>query len=187
MSQPGEFISHFYFHKYIQVGATGNILLSNFSGEKSFYKESYWGHHCTIALNCHHCAHGWLVILSQIDEWKQINDNSHSKRKSSWRYQGIMVDNLKLTSKSRNVCRTHRVPTYPWYFPPPSSSSRPVSDYYYKCLIYRIQALGSPQPIHFLKAHDVSSPNTDENTNTKTKTVTKTMTKTKTPREWLKQ
>ena len=37
-----------------------------------------------------------------------------------------------------------------------SSSSRPVSDYYYKCLIYHIQASGSPQPIHFLKAHDVS-------------------------------
>ena len=69
----------------------------------------------------------------------------------------------------------------------PSPSSRPVSNYYYKCLIYHIQASGSPQPIHFLKAHDVSSPNTDENTNTKTKTVTKTMTKTKTPREWLKQ
>lgn len=86
MSQPGEFISHFYFHKYIQVGATGNILLSNFSGGKSFYKESYSGHHCTIALNCHHCAHGWLVILSQIvsmKKKKQINDNSHSKRKSS--------------------------------------------------------------------------------------------------------
>ena len=48
------------------------------------------------------------------------------------------------------------------------SSSWPVSDYY---------------TIHFLKAHDISSPNTDENTNTKTKTVTKTMTKTKTPRE----
>ena len=72
-------------------------------------------------------------------------------------------------------------------FSPPPSPSRPVSDYYYKCPIYCIQALGSPQPIHFLKAHDVSSPNTDENTNTKTKTVTKTMTKTKTPREWLKQ
>ena len=71
--------------------------------------------------------------------------------------------------------------------PSSSSSSRPVSDYYYKCLIYHIQAWGSPQPIHFLKAHDISSPNTDENTNTKTKTVTKTMTKTKTPREWLKQ
>ena len=84
------------------------------------------------------------------------------------------------------LCRTHRVPTYPWYFPS-SPSSRPVSDYYYKCLIYHIQAWGSPQPIHFLKAHHVSSPNTDENTNTKTKTVTKTMTKTKTQREWLKQ
>ena len=35
-------------------------------------------------------------------------------------------------------------------------SPRPVSDYYYKCLIYHIQASGSPQPIHFLKAHDVS-------------------------------
>ena len=91
-----------------------------------------------------------------------------------------------LMSSNFYDCRTHRVPTYPWYFP--SSSSRPVSDYYYKYLIfYHIQAWGSPQPIHFLKAHHVSSPNTDENTNTKTKTVTKTMTKTKTPREWLKQ
>ena len=73
------------------------------------------------------------------------------------------------------------------FSPSPPSSSWPVSDYYYKCLIYHIQAWGSPQPIHFLKAHHVSSPNTDENTNTKTKTVTKTMTKTKTPREWPKQ
>ena len=63
--------------------------------------------------------------------------------------------------------------------PSPSPSSRPVSDNYYKCLIYHIQAWGSPQPIHFLKAHDISSPNTDENTNTKTNKVTKT----KTPRE----
>ena len=54
----------------------------------------------------------------------------------------------------------------------------PVSDFYSKSLIYHIQASGSPQPIHFLKAHDVSYPNTDENTNTKTKTVTNTMTKT---------
>ena len=58
----------------------------------------------------------------------------------------------------RILCRTHRVPTYSWYFPssPPSPSSWPVSDYYYKCLICHIQASGSPQPIHFLKAHDVS-------------------------------
>ena len=63
----------------------------------------------------------------------------------------------------------------------------PVSDCYSKSLIYHIQTSGSPQPIHFLKAHDVSYPNSDENTNTKTKTVTKTMTKTKTPMEWLKQ
>ena len=41
----------------------------------------------------------------------------------------------------------------------------------------------TPEPLNFLKAHDVSYPNTDENTNTKTKTVTKTITKTKTPRE----
>ena len=42
-----------------------------------------------------------------------------------------------------HYCRTHRVPTYPWYFPSSpssSSSSRPLSDYYYKCLIYHIQA-----------------------------------------------
>ena len=30
------------------------------------------------------------------------------------------------------------------------------SDFYSKSLIYHIQASGSPQPIHFLKAHDVS-------------------------------
>ena len=54
------------------------------------------------------------------------------------------------------------------------SSPRPVSDYYYKCLIYHIQASGSPQPIHFLKAHDVSYQNSGENTNTKTKTKTVT-------------
>ena len=42
--------------------------------------------------------------------------------------------------------------------PPSPPSSWPVSDYYYKCLIYHIQASGSPQPIHFLKAHDISSP-----------------------------
>ena len=56
----------------------------------------------------------------------------------------------------------------------------PVSDFYSKSLIYHIQASWSPQPIHFLKAHDVSYANTDENTNTKTKTVTETMTKTMT-------
>ena len=61
-----------------------------------------------------------------------------------------------------SFCRTHRVPTYPWYSssppspPSPPSSPWPVSNYYYKCLIYHIQASGSPQPIHFLKAHDVS-------------------------------
>ena len=59
-----------------------------------------------------------------------------------------------------SFCRTHRVPTYPWYSssppPSPSPSPRPVCNYYYKCLIYHIQASGSPQPIHFLKAHDAS-------------------------------
>ena len=80
----------------------------------------------------------------------------------------------------KDFCRTHRVPTYPWLF---LLLLGPVSDFYSKSLIYHIQASGSPQPIHFLKAHDVSYPNTDENTNTKTKTVTKTTTKTKTPRE----
>ena len=52
----------------------------------------------------------------------------------------------------------------------------PESDFYSKSLIYYIQASGSPQPIHFLKAHDASYPNTDKNTNTKTETVTKTKT-----------
>ena len=58
-----------------------------------------------------------------------------------------------------------------------------VGDLHSQSLIYQIQASGTPQHRHFLKAHDVSYPNSDENINTKTKTVTKTMTKTKTPRE----
>ena len=57
----------------------------------------------------------------------------------------------------------------------------PVSDFHSQSLIYHIQASGTPQPIHYLKAHDVSYQYSDENTNTKKKTVTKT--KTKTPRE----
>ena len=32
----------------------------------------------------------------------------------------------------------------------------PVNDLYSQSLIYHIQASGTPQPIHFLKAHDVS-------------------------------
>ena len=91
-------------------------------------------------------------------------------------YIFIQVQTFRTTSaalfESYPFCRTHRVPTYPWYFP--SSSSRPVSNYYYNCLIYHIQASGSPQPIHFLKAHVVSYTNSDRNTNTKTMTNTKT-------------
>ena len=55
----------------------------------------------------------------------------------------------------------------------------PVSNFRSQSLIYHIQASGTSQPIHFLKVHDVSCPNTDENTNIETKT----MKKTKTPRE----
>ena len=54
------------------------------------------------------------------------------------------------------LCRTHRVLTYPWYFLLLLLLLGPVSDFYSKSLIYHIQASGSPQPIHFLKAHDVS-------------------------------
>ena len=42
------------------------------------------------------------------------------------------------------------------------------------------QASGTPQIVHFLKADDVSYPNSDENTNTKTNTETNTNTETKT-------
>ena len=56
----------------------------------------------------------------------------------------------------------------------------PVSDFHSQSPIYHIQASGTHQPIHFLKAHDVSYPNSDRNTNTVTKTKTTTKTKTKT-------
>ena len=42
------------------------------------------------------------------------------------------------------------------------------------------QASGTPQIVYFLKAHDVSYPNSDETTNTKTNTETNTKTNTKT-------
>ena len=38
------------------------------------------------------------------------------------------------------------------------------------------QASGTPQIIYFLKAHDVSYPNSDENSNTETNTKTNTET-----------
>ena len=74
-------------------------------------------------------------------------------------------------------CRTHQVPIYPCYFPSPSP--QPVSDFLSQSLICHIKA-STPQPIHFLKAHDVSYPTSDRNRNTKTKTMTKK------PREQLK-
>ena len=51
----------------------------------------------------------------------------------------------------------------------------PVSDFHSQSLIYHIQASGTHQPIHFLKAHDVSYPHSEGNTNTKKKTFTKIM------------
>ena len=59
----------------------------------------------------------------------------------------------------------------------------PVSDFHSQSPIYHIQASGTHQPIHFLKAHDISSPHSEGNTNTKKKTFTKIMIKTKTPSE----
>ena len=40
------------------------------------------------------------------------------------------------------------------------------------------QASGTPQIVYFLKAHDVSYPNSDKNTNTNTNTETNTKTET---------
>ena len=42
------------------------------------------------------------------------------------------------------------------------------------------QASGTPQIVYFLKAHDVSYPNSDKNTKTNTNTETNTKTNTKT-------
>ena len=42
------------------------------------------------------------------------------------------------------------------------------------------QASGTPQIVYFLKAHDVSYPNSDKNSNTETNTKTNTDTYTKT-------
>ena len=41
---------------------------------------------------------------------------------------------------------------------------------------FKDQASGAPQTVYFLKAHDVSYPNSDKNTNTKTNTETNTKT-----------
>ena len=118
--------------------------------------------------------HRWLYAFLQITRKQFFN---------------VMIDLKNLIWPKLRIltfCRTHLEPTYPWYFLLLLLLLLllgPVSDFYSKGLIYHIQASGSPQPIHFLKAHDVSYPNTDENTNTKTKTVKRTMTTTKTPRE----
>ena len=128
--------------------------------------------------------HPFLKIVWRVSFcWKQKLQVQHEDKDHDWCEQDIKWNQKYAFLSDPSGTDLSLV----FSSPPSSSSSSPVSDYYFKCLIYRIQALGSPQPIHFLKAHDVSSTNTDENTNTKTKTVTKTMTKTKTPREWLKQ
>ena len=46
------------------------------------------------------------------------------------------------------------------------------------------QAPGTAQTVYFLKAHNVSYPNSDENTNTKTNTVTNTKTETNEGKTW---
>ena len=65
------------------------------------------------------------------------------------------------------------VPTYPWCLPssPSTPSSRPVSDFHSQSLIYYIQASGTPQPIHFLKAHDDNEKDKDAKRIAETLTV----------------
>ena len=62
---------------------------------------------------------------------------------------------------------------------PPVPSATIFPEFRDELKLYR-QVSGTPQTIHFLKADDVSYPNSDENTNTKTNTETNTQTNTKT-------
>ena len=152
---------------------------------------------CTVHINCHSCILDLFVILVRNGSYRVFLRESYFESAELKLFFLFLFATFNFTFESPDgrcnhgsnsqkcwksnqsfCCRTHRVPTYPWYSSS-SSPSRSVSNYYYNCLIYHIQASGSPQPIHFLKAHYVSYPNTDENTSTKTKT----MTKTKTPRE----
>ena len=70
----------------------------------------------------------------------------------------------------------------PSIFPsrPPVHPSRPATIFpeFIDELKHCRQASGTPQIVYFLKAHDVSYPNLDENTNTKTNTQTNTQTNT---------
>ena len=58
--------------------------------------------------------------------------------------------------------------------PVPSTRPATIFPQYIDELKHCCQASGTPKTVYFLKVHDVSYPNSDENTNTKTKTKTNT-------------
>ena len=62
----------------------------------------------------------------------------------------------------------------------PSSVHPPIFPEFIDELFHCRQTSGTPQTIHFLKAHDVSYPTSDEISNTETNTKTNTETNTKT-------
>ena len=64
--------------------------------------------------------------------------------------------------------------------PVPSTSPSTIFPEFIDELKHCRRASGTPQTIHFLKAHDVSFPNSDKNSNTATNTKTNTNTKTDT-------
>ena len=77
-------------------------------------------------------------------------------------------------------------PQQSWFLGPrgpfiePSSVHPPIIDELKHCY----QASGTPQIVYFLKAHDVSYPNSNTETNTKTNTETNTKTETNKGRSW---
>ena len=142
---------------------------------------------CTVQINCHSCILDLFVILVRNGSYRVFLRESYFESAELKLFFLFLFATFNFTFESPDGRCNHGSNSQKCWKSNQSFCCRtllgPVSDFYSKSLIYHIQASGSPQPIHFLKAHDVSYPNTDENTNTKTKTVTKTMTKTKTPRE----
>ena len=78
----------------------------------------------------------------------------------SW-YMGHTCRSQIWVQAGHAFCLTHWVPT--WLFL--------LLLIFSKKAFYHIQASGTPQQIYFLKAYDVSYPNSDENTYMKTKTI----------------
>ena len=83
-----------------------------------------------------------------------------------------------MTSESNIIFRSARTSYRASVRPVPSTRPATIFPEFIDELKHCHQASGTPQIVYFLKADDVSYPNSDENTNTKTNTGTNTNTET---------